>query len=150
MNKCDCENQNCKHNVYIQPPRGVSQQKRITYIHSNVPMQNESEQKLAYKNCSSQSYIPIIKKSAKASCLRNSLNYGSQYPFESTHYSSYKKWVTPNELVIVKPKNCVDLLGSGPMEFITTQKIEFQRKNSIEQSKKYRYYSTKYQVYLLT
>lgn len=140
MIKCDCKNQNCKQNVlYIQPPRKVSQQKRFTYLHSNVPMQDESEQKLAYKNYSSQSCTPITNQSTKVGCLRDSLSYGSQYPFESTQYSSYKQWGTPNEQVIVKPKDCVDLLGSGPIEFITTQQIEFQRKNSPEQSKKYLY-----------
>lgn len=137
MNKCNCESQNCKHNVYIQPPRGVSQQKQTRYVRSNVPMQYESEQKLSYKKYPSFNDASIMNSSTKTNCLESSLKFGFQHSLESTHHSSYRKWKIPNKLSMFKPKNCVDLLGSGPIEFTTTQKFDFQKKNRSEQSKKF-------------
>jgi len=138
MNSCKCENQNCKHNVYIQPPRAVLQQKKATYIRTNIPMQYESEQKLSYKKHSTQNNLSsLIKSSTKTNCFGNSLKFDSQYPFESTQHSSYKNWKTPNKFPIKKPKDSDDLLGSGPINLNTTNRIEYQRKISNRQSKKF-------------
>lgn len=126
MNLCDCKTQICKHNVYIQPPRGIPLLKGATYIRSNVPMQYESEQKLSYKNHPSQCDAPISSK--KINCFGDNLKFGLQLPFETTQHFYYQSWKTPNKLVIKKPKDCVDLLGSGPIHLSTTQQTEFQRK----------------------
>lgn len=131
MNKCDCKTQNCKHNVYIQPSRGIPLQKRTTYIRSNVPIQYESEQKLSYKNHSIQCNAPI---SSGKNCLGDSLKFGLRHPFETTQHFCYQNWKTPNKLVIKKPRDCVDLLGRGSIHLSTTQQTEFQRKMIIQTS----------------
>lgn len=138
MNNCNCENQNCKHNLYIQPPKGTPQPKYVRYVRSDVPMQYESEQKLSYKNYFIQNDTPDINSSVRTNCFGD-LKYGFYSPFETTHHSSYKEWKTPNKLVIKKPKDCVNLLGSGPLNLNTTQQTEFQRKmiSKKTQSKKF-------------
>lgn len=136
MNKCNCKHQNCKHNGYIQPPRSVSKKKLTTYVPPGVQMLCESEQKLSYKNPSSHINTPVLILPNKLSCFGDNLKLGSQQPFESTQHSSYKQWKTPNKLIVVKPKHCVNFFGYGPMEFNTTHQIEFKQKNGSDKSKK--------------
>lgn len=105
-------------------------------IRSNIPMLYESEQKLSYKKHPIQNYEQLINSSVKTNCLGDSLKFGAWHPVETTQHFSYKKWKTPNKSTFKKPKDCVDLLGSGPMNLLTTQQIDFQRKTiSDKQSK---------------
>lgn len=137
MSECKCEEYNCKHNVYIQPPRSVSQQRPTRYVRSGIPMQFESEQKLSYKNYFTENNTPTDCSSIKANCFRDSLQCGFQHPIETIQHSSYKKWAFPNNIAIKKSRDCVDLLGRGSINFNTTQKIEYQRKMTYQESKKF-------------
>lgn len=128
MNQINCENLTCKYEVYIQPPSGILQKKCERYVHSDVPMQYESEQKLSYIKHPTPNCEQLVNSSVKKKNLGECLKFGVQQPVETTHHFSYKKWRTPNKVVIKRPKDCTDLLGSGPLNLITTQQIEFQRK----------------------
>lgn len=130
-----CENSNCEHNVYIQPPKGILQKKCERFIRSNIPMLYESEQKLSYKKHPIQNYEQLTNSSVKTICLGDSLKFCAQNPAETTQHLSYKKWET-NKSIIKKPKDCVNLLGSGPINLITTQQIEFQKKTIPNQQSK--------------
>lgn len=123
MNECNCKTQNCKHIVYIQPPRGIPKQLHTRYVHSDIPIQYETEQKVSYTNKHS-----IKNASEKMNYVGDSLNFGTQHPMESIQHSSYKQWTNPNKLMITKPKDCSSLIGHGSINLITSQKIEFQRK----------------------
>jgi len=135
--ECNCKYYNCKHNVYIQPPRSKPQQKPARYIHSGIPMQFESEQKSSYKIHYTQSDTPMTCLSIKTNCLKDSLKFGVQHSFETVQHSSYKKWPLPINIVIKKPRDCVDLLGRGSLNLNTTQQIEYQRKIMYQESKKF-------------
>lgn len=150
MIKCNCENQNCKHNVYLQPPRSVSQQKRTTYVQSNSPMVCESEQKISYTNISSHFNTPVIILPNKINCFGDYLKLSPRYPFESTQHSCYKQRKSLNKLIIVKPKDHINLLGYGSIELNTTPQIEFQKKFSSEQSKKFYSLCFEYNYYIIS
>jgi len=91
-------------------------------------MKFETEQKLSYKNHSTQSNTPITCLPLKSNCVRDSLKFDYQYPFETIQHSSYKEWILPNNTVSKKPKDCIDLSRHGPMNLNTTQQIDYKRR----------------------